>query len=580
MFGLLDIKSCTLKKQTKKFYACNVCNAIASKYGRSSRLMLTNDAVYLSMLIAAQRPSSNPISFPQCRPWSRKALPAPEFDYPATVSLLTSGVNLVDDIADEKSVQSKLLHLYYQKKIKKAEENLRAFGISIPSIKKLVELQRIREGKTGKNVEYYAKVTEDIYSTIFANTALLADTPCNYQYLANVGRNVGRIAYLIDGYMDFEHDQKKNTFNVYNNCNDFYPENGTDHKRFFNQTIHEGLQKVRDNISKIDLYQYGDTIRYAVTDGLQARIQNILQGKGVWLKQPHIYFAFIPIFFILAQIDGGDGCCDICDPGAVNCYLWGPSGSATGQVGASAAQGAIGAAAGGIGGAAVAHAVSKTAETTAGAASAKTVTPTDVKMKSLPDYIPEPSGRSSSWYKIDEINRIKSRIPPGTPDNFPILSYELFWLKTDLNKPGMPEGEKKILKNLIKESQENIKFDLRQTQELANRRISIFEEADEIWNNKPAMVDKYYSDLATYYNSPIMYEAIMREAPDGLAYEIEDKLAKSPKSEEREWFEKFKSLNRRRMRFNKRTQPRKGEKIRFFGPNDAKAYASVTSTRA
>ena len=101
MFGLLDIKTCSLKKETKRFYACNVCNALSSQYGRTSRVLLTNDSVYLSLLIDAQRHKSE---FSQqnitCKTWSKKSLSYPEFEYPAAVSLLQSGVNLYDDIED------------------------------------------------------------------------------------------------------------------------------------------------------------------------------------------------------------------------------------------------------------------------------------------------------------------------------------------------------------------------------------------------------------------------------------------------------------------------------------------------
>ena len=58
MFGLLDIKTCSLKKETKRYYACNVCNALSSRYGRTSRSLLTNESVYLSLLIDAQRHES------------------------------------------------------------------------------------------------------------------------------------------------------------------------------------------------------------------------------------------------------------------------------------------------------------------------------------------------------------------------------------------------------------------------------------------------------------------------------------------------------------------------------------------
>ena len=559
MFGLLDIKTCTLKKQTKKFYACNVCNAIAANYGRSSRLMLSNDAVYLSLLIAAQRASSYPINFPQCRPWSRKALSAPEFDYPAAVSLLTSGVNLVDDIADEKSVQTKLLYIYYQKKIKKAEENLQTFGISIPSIIKLVKLQRIREGKTGKNVEYYAKLTEDMYSSIFANTAILAEAPCNYQYLANIGRHVGRIAYLLDGYMDFEHDKKKRTFNIYNNCNGFSPENRTDHKRFFNKTINEGLQKIRDNISKINLYKYGDTIRYSVTDGLQARIQNIIQGKGIWLKQPYIYFAFVPLFFVLAQIDGGGDCCE-CDPGGAicDCYTYGPNGSSVaGNAGASAAQGAIGAATGGVVGEGLAQVFRKTSDKLISDAATKTVTSAEVKIEPTPEpipkHIPASTGISSSQHSIADINRIKSRLPTGAYDqHMPLLDDEIQWLKADLDSPSVSANEKKIYENKIKESKENIKFDMEEEHERVKNGKSLYDESLEIWNDRPEAVDKYYSDLADYYKIPAMYSIPMSQPQTSLAGSLESKFAKSHHPIEQYWYKKWKSINRRKARMRAR----------------------------
>ncbi len=77
MFGLLDLGSCSLAKNKRRFYMCGVCNALACGYGRFSRLLLSGDDAFLSLLMTAQRrkilfDDSAPIG--KCRFWSREGL--------------------------------------------------------------------------------------------------------------------------------------------------------------------------------------------------------------------------------------------------------------------------------------------------------------------------------------------------------------------------------------------------------------------------------------------------------------------------------------------------------------------------
>ncbi len=290
MFGLLDIKTCGLKRETKRYYACNVCNALSSQYGRTSRLLLTNDSVYLSFLIDSQRRKSQ---FSQqaiaCKPWSKKALSYPEFEYPAAVSLLQSGVNLYDDIEDEKSSQAKILYFFYKNRVLQAERNLKEFGVSIPSIKSILENQRKRELKPGFNLDYYSYLTEQMYSKIFAHSASFADADYNYKYLSNVGKDIGRIAYFLDGYIDFEQDQKNGKFNVFSKIKNSSSLKIKENRELLNKIINEALYRIKDNISKVELYRHADIIRYIVTDGLKVRIQNILNGNGGLVEQASDY---------------------------------------------------------------------------------------------------------------------------------------------------------------------------------------------------------------------------------------------------------------------------------------------------
>ncbi len=140
MFGLLDLNSCGLERDKRSFYSCNVCNALASKFGRASRLMLTNDSVYLSLLLAGQRsqiPCGTLTRPERCRPWSRDSFCMPEFEYPAAVSVLVAGVGLIDNLHDAPSIQSKVQLAVWRSKIREAEQALRKLGLKLPSLYEL-----------------------------------------------------------------------------------------------------------------------------------------------------------------------------------------------------------------------------------------------------------------------------------------------------------------------------------------------------------------------------------------------------------------------------------------------------------
>lgn len=559
MFGLLDIKTCSLKKETKRFYACNVCNSLSSRYGRLSRMLLTNDAVYLSLLIAAQqRPfSTYSKSFTPCRPWSKKSLSLPEFEYPAAVSLLENGVNLFDDIKDEKSVQSKILYFYYKNKIKQAEINLRSFGVSIQSINDLIENQQKRECNLGKNLGYYSSVTEEMYSSIFAQTAFLANASQNYQYLENVGRDVGRIAYFLDGYMDFEQDQKKGRFNVFSKIDVLSHNNQEKNKLILSEIVHEGLNRIKENITKIELYRHADTIRYIVTDGLKTRIQNILDGKGVWLTRPQIILGLVPFAFILMQIDGGE-CCPCGEPGAMNCCSFEPAsgGASNGdRIAISVAEGVVGAAVGAGGAAVASGALSNAAGSSVSsseAVSTQTIdtSVTDINVESLPESSPEtPPLSVERWADTEIRERIKSRLPPGTPTHYPLLPEEEMILQIDFNDP-IYGGDNKYFTELTNRCQENIKFDLKAEEDRKKRGISnLHEEYKEIWKNRPKAVDDWYNSQKHIKDVKKILDGEI--TLDRLNNILENKLSKSSKPEEREWIKKFQSVRRRNNRFHR-----------------------------
>jgi len=315
MFGLLDPNSCGLARERRSFYSCNVCNALASKFGRTSRVMLSNDSVYLSLLIAAQRdqiPYEDFTHHYRCRPWSRQSLCLTDFEYPAAVSMLISGVRLLDDTHDVASLQSRVLFALNRSKIKAAEEKLGELGLDLPSVSDLLSEQHRREATIGRELGYYSRTTEEIYSKIFSHTSTLAGAQSNSNLLAEVGQHVGRIAYLLDNYVDFQNDKSRGAFNLFNNLSSIDPQNRAagSARQFLEEHVNEGLRGIQERILEVRLHRLQPTIRYIVTDGLRLKVSRAIAGAGSLLPRATFYSAAPAIAAVMLKASSSDDCCD------------------------------------------------------------------------------------------------------------------------------------------------------------------------------------------------------------------------------------------------------------------------------
>lgn len=318
MFGVLDLNSCGIAKEKRSFYSCNVCNALASKFGRTSRVMLTNDSVYLSLLIAAQRnhiPYRDFTRYDRCRPWSRRSLCLPDFEFPAAVSVLIGGVRLVDHKHDVASFQSKVLFALWRSRVREAEEKLGELGLSLPPISDLVKEQHRREAVIGRELGYYSRTTEEIYSKIFSHTATLAGAQTNSNLLAEVGLQVGRIAYLLDNYVDFQNDKSRGAFNLFNHLSLIDPENRAagSSRQFLEDHVNEGLQRIQESMLKVRLNRLQTTIRYVVTDGLRLKVSKAVASGGSLVPRAALYSAAPAIATVMLTTSSSGECCNCSD---------------------------------------------------------------------------------------------------------------------------------------------------------------------------------------------------------------------------------------------------------------------------
>jgi len=154
-----------------------------------------------------------------------------------------------------------------------------------------------------------------MYSKIFSQTAILAGTPANFACLADVGRHLGRVAYLLDNYIDFQNDHGRGSFNLCDQLS--LRDSGRSKRQVFAQYLDQSLNAIRRSVGEVKLYRFEETVRYIVTDGLQAKVQSILSDAR-FVARPVIY-SLAPVLLmgilrnVLTSSSSEDYCCDCSD---------------------------------------------------------------------------------------------------------------------------------------------------------------------------------------------------------------------------------------------------------------------------
>ena len=542
MFGLLDLKSCELRRDAKRYYSCNVCNAIALNYGCLSRLLLSNDAIFLSILTASQKKElTYSLSDIKCKPWTKKTYTSPDFDFPAAVSIFISGVSLLDEINDNKSLRAKFLYTFYQKRINEAKKKIHNFDLYIPDIVDIVKQQHRREAIINKNIDYYSFLTEDMYSTFFSHTAKLSGLTSNYIPLTKIGRNIGHLAYLLDNYMDIELDKKNGVFNIFIKDNDNLPLFDLKYKakKVVKCHLKQCLKMIQKNFSKIQLYHFQEKIKYIIKDGVQAQVQRVLSNNHM-LARPTTYFALTPLIFGFLQSNiVGDSFCPWEACGCESLGLCSYSGAdVTEHIAVSAAGGAVGAAIGVGGSNIVIQGLTRSATSNNGELPEE-LPEDDLQIESEEVTLPETPPENPFEPSITPQTRVNAsdiRQNLGIPSDFPIMPGEVTISNWSDEEPARRAIKETVKQDIIK--------DVKAEEDRKQRNLSLEQEGEEIWRERPAIIDNYYRSIGVEFYSK-------GGIPERLSGDLRDDLSSSENPKERQWWEKWRSWRRRNVRFNK-----------------------------
>lgn len=221
MFGYIKIAKPELKVKEYEMYKavyCSLCRELGKSYGFLSRLTLSYDFTFLTLLnmslkdgcdeIERKRCAFNPLK--KCNYCKNKT----DFSIASASAMIMLYYKIKDNISDEKGFKKigyYLLKPLFYGAYKKASKKF-------PDINEIVSdyinEQSTLEKSDCKELDVISNPTANALSKIFM---LCSEDSKQKRVLERIGYCVGRYIYILDAACDLEEDTKKGRYNVLKN---------------------------------------------------------------------------------------------------------------------------------------------------------------------------------------------------------------------------------------------------------------------------------------------------------------------------------------------------------------------------
>jgi hypothetical protein len=280
VYGLLCLNTNCLnfsEQNIAKAHYCGLCNSLSSNYGFTSRTFTNHDATFISILHSAQ--SKNKISPQKCPLKLQKTKPEVNtgLEYASAISLIMAKAKIDDNILDQNSYISRVIAGKLDSKIPSAINELKRLGFKLQTITSEIKRQKTLESQHCSDLNELVSPTENAVSEICSHTATLTGKTSNFEPLSILGKNIGRLMYLTDNYVDFTSDFKKTRFNALSNC---YPHaNQTQIKKTIGKQFSQSINEISTSIKNLTLNQHQRIVGDALLYSLKQRLENILHTK-------------------------------------------------------------------------------------------------------------------------------------------------------------------------------------------------------------------------------------------------------------------------------------------------------------
>lgn len=195
----------------KAFY-CGLCRTMGKCTGKCSGCTLSYDFVFLAAIRCAITKDDIAYEKKRCflHPLKKQSFVKlnGSLEYCAYSACLLTGVKISDDISDEKGLarlKARILNLCFLLPYKRSRKRFGELELRLRELfDKLSELEK-RQSSLDECADISGNMIEAIFSYGLKGT--------DFAIASNIGRNIGKLIYIIDAIEDYNDDIKKNRFN-------------------------------------------------------------------------------------------------------------------------------------------------------------------------------------------------------------------------------------------------------------------------------------------------------------------------------------------------------------------------------
>ncbi|MBQ9707685.1 MAG: hypothetical protein IJV66_00680 [Firmicutes bacterium] len=273
MLGYVKVDKGELKVReydTYTGYYCGICKSIGKRYGQLPRMVLSYDAAFLGVILAALGDSPDEIKMEQCIAHHIQKKPVirnDAIDYAADVMLILAWYKLADDVADEGKVSARAAMTGFRGVHKKLYAKYPQLCSDMERL--LAELSELEKAKCD-SLDRVADSFSQIMRIIFSEGVkrLYGPDDKRAEVLGKIGYHMGKWIYLVDAIDDMEDNLKTGSYNPL-----FY-RFGFDSSV---ESIAQFKERILDNLS-FNLFQYLAVISQALEELEFKRYKGIIEN--------------------------------------------------------------------------------------------------------------------------------------------------------------------------------------------------------------------------------------------------------------------------------------------------------------
>ncbi len=260
MFGYVTINKMELKFKeyySYKGYYCGLCKRLKTKYSNKSRMTLNYDMTFLILFLSSLYEPQNKVCNERCmvHPGKKQLVVQNEItDYAASVNILLSYYNLLDNWQDDRDYKSLAL-------MKTLEGEFRKASAELPEKAEIFRMRLENIAKLEKNNTDDVDAVSNEFGHLMEEIFLYQNDEWE-KNLRKIGFYLGKLIYYLDAYEDMEKDEKEKSYNPFNNM---YTE---DKGKAARELIMLNLSFLSDEIERLPLVQDKGIIDNIIYSGI------------------------------------------------------------------------------------------------------------------------------------------------------------------------------------------------------------------------------------------------------------------------------------------------------------------------